>query len=128
MVYVDEARWPWRGQLWCHLSADTLAELHAFAGSIGLKRSWFQCPPKTRYPHYDMNENRRRVAVAKGAKEITGRELVGYSKRLMEEYREQAAIDSILAGKSGVSGAGGLGHGGNPSRPPAAPARRTRRG
>lgn len=26
-VYVDDAVWPWRGQLWCHLLADSLDEI-----------------------------------------------------------------------------------------------------
>ncbi|QWQ39587.1 DUF4031 domain-containing protein [Streptomyces sp. YPW6] len=27
---------------WCHLTADTEDELHAFAARLGLRRSWFQ--------------------------------------------------------------------------------------
>ena len=99
MVYVDEARWPWKGQLWCHLAADSLDELHDFARKIGLKRQWFQEPPKTRYPHYDLNANRRVVAVKRGAVEITGRELLGYSKLLRVEYDHLAAVAAILAPK-----------------------------
>jgi hypothetical protein len=104
-VYVDDAVWPWRGQLWCHLAADSLDELHAFAKKIGMKRVWFQCPPKTRYPHYDLNENRRRVAIEKGALAVDKRVLLGKTKLLMEQYRDQVAIDAILAGKP--RGAGG---------------------
>lgn len=46
-VYVDELfdtqglspRWPFDQA--CHLTADTLEELHAFATNLAMKRSWF---------------------------------------------------------------------------------------
>lgn len=83
-VYVDDAVWPWRGQLWCHLLADSLDELHSFAQSIGLKREWFQ--GHTKYPHYDMNENRRKIAVKKGAIEIDKRTTIEKAKKLKAEF------------------------------------------
>jgi hypothetical protein len=49
--YVDKPEWEWRGKMWAHLLADSLDELHAFAGKLGLQRAWFQAPPQTRYPH-----------------------------------------------------------------------------
>ena len=83
-VYVDDAVWPWKGQLWCHLLADSLDELHSFAQSIGLKREWFQ--GHTKYPHYDMNENRRKIAVKKGAIEIDKRTTIEKAKKLKAEF------------------------------------------
>lgn len=83
-VYVDDAVWPWKGQLWCHLFADSLDELHSFAQSIGLKREWFQ--GHTKYPHYDMNENRRKIAVKKGAIEIDKRTTIEKAKKLKAEF------------------------------------------
>lgn len=83
-VYVDDAVWPWRGQLWCHLLADSLDELHQFAQSIGLKKEWFQ--GHTKYPHYDMNENRRKIAVKKGAIEIDKRTTIEKAKKLKAEF------------------------------------------
>lgn len=72
-VYVDpltpcpiSANWHWNGS--CHLIADSVDELHAFAASIGMKRAWFQ--NHTRMPHYDLNAARRAVAVLNGAVEI----------------------------------------------------------
>lgn len=56
-IYVDDEQIPWRGKLWCHLVADSLAELHEFAISIGLKRAWFQA--KSVYPHYDVTVSMR---------------------------------------------------------------------
>lgn len=89
-VYVDEAVWEWKGQKWCHLLADSLDELHAFAKQIGLKKAWFQEPPKTKYPHYDINESRRLVAIKKGAIEIDRRNTILKAKALKDEYDHSA--------------------------------------
>ncbi len=69
MVYVDEIR-PYshgpkifhKGA--CHLTADTLDELHEIAGRIGLKRAWFQ---DGGVPHYDLTISRRKLAIKEGA-------------------------------------------------------------
>ena len=68
-VYVDELRnYPvsprWRYGQACHMTADTLEELHAFAGKLELRRSWFQ--PHERWPHYDLTAKRRAMAVSLG--------------------------------------------------------------
>lgn len=89
-VYVDEAVWEWKGQKWCHLLADSLDELHTFAKQIGLKKAWFQEPPKTKYPHYDINESRRLVAIKKGAIEINRRDTILKAKALKDEYDHSA--------------------------------------
>ncbi len=54
MVAVDAPAPACDGKTWCHLFADTLDELHAAARMLGLKRSWFQCQPTGRHPHYDL--------------------------------------------------------------------------
>lgn len=71
-VYVDEivkypgAKPPFdKGS--CHLTADTLDELHAFAAKIGMRRSWFQNHKLC--PHYDLTPRRRAEAVRLGATE-----------------------------------------------------------
>lgn len=64
-VYVDNEQIEWRGQQWCHLVADSLGELHAFALSLGLKRAWFQV--KASYPHYDVTMAVRERALGLGA-------------------------------------------------------------
>lgn len=71
-VYVDKLRyWPpsskWSYPASCHLYADSVEELHRFAESLGLKRSWFQDRP--RFPHYDLTASKRKLALKKGAKE-----------------------------------------------------------
>jgi len=82
-VYVDNLfRWPIEitaaaaqararrtdGQ-WCHLTADSLEELQAFAGRLGLKRAWFHARP--RLSHYDLTPGMRGKALELGA--IEGR-------------------------------------------------------
>lgn len=78
MVYVDpliscipNAKWKWGKS--CHMFADSIDELHAFAESMGLKRQWFQ---DGRFPHYDLTEPKRIQAVGFGAKELDRREAV----------------------------------------------------
>lgn len=70
-VYVDDAfvegdwgKWTGGG----HLQADTLDELHEFAASIGLRRSWFQTRPGRPWrDHYDCTRSRRDRAILAGA-------------------------------------------------------------
>jgi hypothetical protein len=70
-VLVDEARWRWRGRLWCHLVSDTsYIELHGFAESLGIPRRAFHGD------HYDIPEDRRAEVVTAGALEVDSRELV----------------------------------------------------
>ena len=81
-TYVDRAAWFWRGKYWCHLTADSLQELHEFAAELGLKRGWFQEPPKTPYPHYDLTEGKREHALKLGSVELLDR------KVFLEKIRE----------------------------------------
>lgn len=64
----------WRHQKACHLVGDTEAELHKFAASIGLQRSWFQ--EHSRLPHYDLTASKRAIAIEAGALPLTVREMV----------------------------------------------------
>jgi hypothetical protein len=58
----------------CHMWADTVEELHAFASRIGLRRAWFQMSRGARrLPHYDLNPSRRAKAIAAGAIELDRR-------------------------------------------------------
>lgn len=80
MVYVDEATWEWRGQLWSHLLADSIDELHEFAGRLGLRRSWFQ--GSSRFPHYDLTANKRLQAIRLGAQAVDVRTAVMRARAL----------------------------------------------
>lgn len=69
------------------MAADTLDELHEMALKIGMKRAWFQ-GKNPRHPHYDLVKSRRDKAVALGAKEVAGRDLI----MLWRAQREAAGI------------------------------------
>jgi hypothetical protein len=58
---------------WSHLFTDSqdLSELHNFATSIGLQRSWFQ--DKKSGAHYDVTDRYRQRAIAAGAQPIPWR-------------------------------------------------------
>src|SRR6266704_1465684 len=78
-VYVDRAQIPARvgrhDARWSHLTADAVDELHEFAASLGLRRSYFQ-PGKPLAGrssvawYYDVTEGKRRQALRMGAQEI----------------------------------------------------------
>ena len=89
-VYVDDANIPatvrngprTHTSAWCHLTADTQEELHAFAARLGLKRSYFQpgrpiAGKPSPFWHYDVTAGLRARAVALGALEVPARELPG---------------------------------------------------
>jgi len=84
-VYVDELfkcggispKWPYDEA--CHMTADSVDELHAFAAKLGLKREWFQ--QGRILPHYDLTRKKRAQAVRLGAVEVTGREMVQLMRR-----------------------------------------------
>lgn len=68
-VYVDQIQiWPTTIRCFkggsCHLTADTLDELHAFARKLGCRKGWFQ---DTTVPHYDLTPARREKAIELGA-------------------------------------------------------------
>jgi hypothetical protein len=83
LIYVDnafiKAKVKQHNSSWCHLLSDQQdpEELHLFAESIGLKRSYFQ-PGQFCWwhQHYDLTEGKRQQAVAKGAKEIDIRQWI----------------------------------------------------
>lgn len=71
-VYVDEPKHPLGRMLMCHMTADTLAELHTMADVLGVRKH-FQ---NHRIPHYDICKEKRAEAVALGAIEVTSREII----------------------------------------------------
>lgn len=79
-AYVDSAGILKRGRRWNHLTADSLAELHAFAARIGLARCWFHRGAK--YPHYDVTDPQRESALRMGAVAVDRRALLLAAKRL----------------------------------------------
>jgi hypothetical protein len=82
-VYVDDAFIPAKvrsGRIthdskWCHLTADSTEELVQFAVGLGLQARYLQYPG-TWKEHFDVTEPKRRLAVSKGAVEVSYREHV----------------------------------------------------
>ena len=62
--------------------ADTPDELHAMADKIGVARKWFQCMAS--FPHYDIAQSKRALAVQYGAVELQSRMDMG---RKMKDIR-----------------------------------------
>lgn len=82
-VYVDTLLPCIQNKNWkythsCHLIADTLEELHDFAGQLGLRRAWFQ---NKILPHYDLTRNKRAQAVRLGAEEISRKQMLKFIER-----------------------------------------------
>lgn len=75
-IWIDPPTWPAHGRLWSHLISDTsTAELHAFAAGLGIPRRGFEGD------HYDIPAEYYERAVAAGARETDGRDLL---RRLQE--------------------------------------------
>lgn len=78
-VYVDlmqktlktSKKWPYA--TYCHMIADNKEELIKFSAGMGLLKVWYQ---KLSFPHFDLTQNMRNLAVSRGAKELTLREFV----------------------------------------------------
>lgn len=76
-VRVDELQTPINAKHrcfregFCHLTADSLDELHAFAKQLRLKRAWFQ--PHRLMPHYDLTLRKRAQALRLGAEFMPAR-------------------------------------------------------
>ena len=92
-VYVDDAYIPAKvrsGRLthdstWCHLTADSTEELVAFAVSLGLQAKYIQYPG-TWKEHFDVTAPKRKLAVAKGAVEVSYRvRIMQMAERRMQE-------------------------------------------
>lgn len=68
------------GGRWCHMWCDgNVDELHRMAEAIHLKREYFQ--DVDGFPHYDLVESRRKLAVQFGAQEISLREWIRKNRR-----------------------------------------------
>ena len=88
-VYVDEMRICLRNKNWpynraCHLVADSVEELHYFAGRLMLNPSWFQSKS---VPHYDLTTGMRFKAVKLGAIEIDRNKFF----EILRKYRPRSA-------------------------------------
>jgi hypothetical protein len=89
-VYVDSYQASYRGMKMSHMIADTAAELHAMADAIGVQRRWFQATAS--FPHYDVCETKRQLALAKGAVEVSREDFVAK----MQQIRAQGAATGFV--------------------------------
>lgn len=101
-VYVDDANIAAtpapRTSRWSHLSADTRAELHEFAGALGLRREWFQDAPATW--HYDLSEGKRARAIQLGAEAVTwceGADIIRERRARPGAAKHQSVREQITA-------------------------------
>ena len=99
-VYVDKLlpclknlRWPYNQS--CHLVADSLTELHAFAKRSALKRAWFQNHP--RLPHYDLTASKRQRAIRLGALQIGRTRIVVMMKQQTDAARSSDELAALTA-------------------------------
>jgi hypothetical protein len=97
-VYVDHADNLLGRMKMCHMVADTVAELHAMADKIGMRRAWFQ-PLSS--PHYDVCKSRRAQAISFGAIEVSRRELAAIIKRCRPGW-----VDELIANDNHSAPAG----------------------
>lgn len=93
-VYVDDAGVTRRGRIWHHMTADSIAEMHAFAANLGIKRCWYH--RASRHPHYDVTHHQREAALRSGAVAVSRRFLLAAAKRLLLPARTKPATVEVL--------------------------------
>ena len=88
-VVLDKAARRW-GSNWCHLWTDpgNEAELNEMADRIKLNRKYFQ--NKKGFPHYDLIESKRALAVKAGAVPTSLREWIKNNRRLHAERKSES--------------------------------------
>jgi len=84
-VFIDGARHGFGRMVMCPMLADTPAELHAMAEAISMRREWYASPATASFPHYDLSLTRRKLALERGAKELTRQGLNAHMKRVRAE-------------------------------------------
>lgn len=109
-ILIDEARWWFRDEKWCHLVSDvSYQELHDFAASVGIPLRGFQGD------HYDIPESYRAQMIAAGAVSVESRDLLRRLRaaglRLSPRARRarSAATDTAEATEITDDGPGGTG-------------------
>ena len=88
-VYVDSLKPSIKNKNWkydksCHLVADSLEELHAFAKEIKMPIAWFQ--NRLGMPHYDLTEGKRAEAIKAGAVQMSEAQLVDMMMKVRKEH------------------------------------------
>ena len=92
-ILIDEAIWPWRDWLWCHMVSDTsIEELKSFAKKLGVPEKGFQGD------HVDLPEHMREIAIAQGAIVVSSRDLINalYRAGLRQRPHERQGRPSAV--------------------------------
>lgn len=103
-VYVDQPIFPFGRMMMCHMWADSLDELHAMADRLGLRRSWFQQPPKASWEHYDVSKGVRAKAITLGAIETDRYGAVYWQAKREGRTAKVEQIDAIRARNAAEAG------------------------
>lgn len=74
MIYIDNMNAPFGRMKMCHMIADSTEELLKMVDKIGVQRKWIQDAGKYS-EHFDISLEKKKLAIANGAKEITMMEL-----------------------------------------------------
>ena len=85
-IYVVRSSVSFKGRKWCHLMADTLEELHAFAQQMGIDARLFHRDAS--YPHYDITLEMRSMVIAHGAVDADRKMIIAVGKRLKEQFSQ----------------------------------------
>ena len=83
----------------CHMFSPDLEELHAMADMIGVQRRWFQNPLTMRvsWPHYDIDQVRRSLAVEFGAIECDKYQTVAMAAIIQGKPEKLLRIRSLAS-------------------------------
>jgi len=100
-VYVDSVRFKFRRMIMCHMWADTDEELHLMARRIGMRREWFQAPPKASWKHYDISLTSKRRALELGAVLTDRYGAVEHRARLTGDTKTLVRVASVRAKRKG---------------------------
>ena len=83
----------------CHMFSPDLEALHAMAEVIGIERRWFQDPRTMRvsWPHYDIDQPRRLLAVRFGAIECDKYQTVAMAAIIQNRPEKLLRIRSLAS-------------------------------
>lgn len=109
MIYVDpifEGPSIRGNRFWSHMGTDDhsdagLAELHAIAARIGMRKAWFQNKPH--HPHYDLFPARRAAAIRLGVVAVDRRTYVKKCSRNPMLLKLIARNEAAEAAEGGAS-------------------------
>ena len=79
MVYVGKNEYKYKRMVMSHMVADTYEELHSMADALGINRKHFQNKPGR--PHYDICKSNKKLAISKGATEVSDKVIINVLRK-----------------------------------------------